>query len=77
MGYRKAPSPTLMNALSVMKNEYRWAKLEEQGAYLITSPEPPFIILWATKKWTQLTGYVLNDILAEDISILSGPKTDK
>lgn len=37
------------------------------GAYLVLTPVRPFYMLWATRKWTQLTGYLVNDVIAYDI----------
>lgn len=50
----RAPDPALLAAVSVMKSDHGWAQLEDRGPFLITSAEPPFLILWATKNWTQV-----------------------
>ena len=59
-----------------MKSEPNWSKLEDEGAYLVLTPLRPFYMLWATRKWTQLTGYLVNDVIAYDICTLLGPKAD-
>lgn len=33
----------------------RWRELENEGAILVVAPEDPYYILWATKKWTQVS----------------------
>jgi hypothetical protein len=35
----------------------------------VLSPSGPFLVLWATKRWTQLTGYLVNDVIGASISI--------
>jgi len=49
----------------VMRNEPKWTGLDEDGAYLVLSPSGPFLVLWATKRWTQLTGYLVNDVIGQ------------
>jgi hypothetical protein len=63
-------------SLLLMKSEPAWSKLEDEGAYLVLTPLRPFFMLWATRKWTQLTGYLVNDVIAYDICTLLGPKAD-
>jgi hypothetical protein len=53
----------LIAALSVMRSEPKWTGLDDDGASLVLSPSGPFLVLWATKRWTQLTGYLVNDVL--------------
>jgi hypothetical protein len=59
----------LIAALSVMRSEPKWTGLDDDGAYLVLSPSGPFLVLWATKRWTQLTGYLVNDVLGASISL--------
>jgi hypothetical protein len=73
---RKPPSPEVIASLLLMKSEPCWSKLEDEGAYLVLTPLRPFFMLWATRKWTQLTGYLVNDVIASDICTLLGPKAD-
>ena len=73
---RNAPSRELIEAVSAMKAEVQWSKLEDDGAYVIITPIAPYYMLWATKRWTQVMGYFVNDLLGLDISLLFGPKTD-
>lgn len=69
------PSPELMETLNVLKGESNWGKLEDlTDSYLVITPEAPYYMLWATRKWSQLLGYFINDILAQEISSLfQGP----
>ena len=76
LSYRKPPSPEVIASLLLMKSEARWSKLEDEGAYLVLTPLRPFYMLWATRKWTQLTGFLVNDVIAYDICTLLGPKAD-
>lgn len=73
---RKPPSPEVIASLLLMKSEPGWSKLEDEGAYLVVTPLRPYFMLWATRKWTQLTGYLVNDVIAYDICTLLGPKAD-
>lgn len=75
---RAPPSPAVMATLSVMQSELNWSNLEEEGsAYLVVTSASPYFILWSTKKFTQLTGFLVNDVIAYDFDILSGPLTNK
>lgn len=75
---RPPPSSALIDSLMQMQRESRWQRFEDfcEGVLVLT-PEPPYCILWATKKWTLLTGYLLNEVLALDVDVLTGARTDK
>ncbi len=76
---RHVPSAEVMETLSLMKAEAKWSKLEDEssntptGSYLVVTATRPFYMLWATKRWTQLMGYLVNDIIAYELSVLFGP----
>ena len=72
---KKETSERLFSALSCMKLESGWERLNDEGAFLIFTP-PPMKAVWATRKWTLLTGFVWNDILCCELSFLSGASTD-
>jgi hypothetical protein len=75
--FRKPPSPEVIATLLLMKCEPCWSKLEDEGAFLVLTSLRPFFMLWATRKWTQLTGYLVNDVIAYDVCALLGPKADR
>jgi hypothetical protein len=75
-GMMITPSKELMESVGAMKLDKNWAKLEEDGAYVVLSPYHPFYMIWTTKKWTQVMGYFIHDILGVEINLLFGPKTD-
>ena len=54
--HRTPPSAEVIASLLLMRSESGWSKLEDEGAYLVVTPLRPFFMLWATRKWTQLTG---------------------
>lgn len=84
---RHVPSPEVMETLSLMKSESKWAKLEDEStfsttnsnvhsnAYLVVTAQRPYFMLWATKKWSQMMGYLVNDIIAYELSVVFGPQT--
>eukprot|EP01035_Chromulina_nebulosa_P017731 gene17731-23323_t len=72
------PSAQLLSALSKMQSESNWMRLEEDGgAFLIVANEEPYYIVWATKAWSKMTGYLLNEILACDVSVIEGKSSDR
>lgn len=72
------PSSSLMAAVSAMKRESRWLTLEESGqACVVLTPAEPQLIVWATKQWTNLTGYFINELIASELSCLYGPHTNR
>ncbi|KAJ1435098.1 hypothetical protein B484DRAFT_393722, partial [Ochromonadaceae sp. CCMP2298] len=73
---RPPPSSHVIDSLLRMRLEPAWGRLEEEGAFLVLTPQRPFFMLWATKRWTQLTGYLVNDLIAYEVFALLGPKTD-
>ena len=54
--HRHPPTATLLSALLPLQLERRWMRLEEEGAFVIVSAESPYYILWATKKWSKVSG---------------------
>lgn len=78
-GYQpRATLPSgVARAISVLRNERACEALEEKGAYLIMGAQFPYLIIGATRKWTQITGFLLSDILARDISFLEGAQSNK
>ena len=70
-----------METLSRMQSEPRWAKLEQDSmshatcSYLVLTAQSPFFMLWASRRWTQLTGYLVNDIIAYEVAALFGVHT--
>lgn len=73
---RHPPTAAMLSALLPMQLERRWMRLEEEGAFVIISAEAPFYILWATKKWSKLTGYLINEVLSFHISLIMGPQKE-
>jgi hypothetical protein len=72
------PSPQLLSALAVMQLEEKWLLLEDQGAFAITTSAPPHSIVWATRSWCKLTGYLLNEVLSLDIiTLFQGSSVDR
>eukprot|EP01038_Epipyxis_sp_PR26KG_P009397 gene9397-12656_t len=62
------PSSAIMSTLALMQSETLWGRLEDDdSAHLVISAHAPFYILWATRKWTQLTGFLLNEVIALDV----------
>jgi hypothetical protein len=66
----------ILSSLNIMRLETGWEKLADEGAFVIITFEKPYFILWATKKFTQLTGYLVNDVLASSFENLLNTKTD-
>ena len=44
----------MARAISVLRNEPAWEALEEVGAFLILGSQYPFLIIGATRKWSQV-----------------------
>lgn len=74
--FRNPPNAELIKELRKIQGEPQLRMLEDQGALLLLSPLSPYYMLWATRNWTQLTGYLVNDVVAYDINLLFGPQTD-
>jgi hypothetical protein len=76
---RHVPSAEVMETLSRMRAETRWQRLEDDSAhsptssYLVLTPQRPFYMLWATKRFTSLLGYLVHDLIAYEFSVLFGP----
>jgi hypothetical protein len=51
--------------------------LEELGAFLILGAQFPYLVIGATKKWSQVTGFLMSDVLARDLSFLEGAQSNK
>lgn len=66
----------ILSSLNIMRLESGWEKLAEEGAFVIITFDKPYFILWATKKFTLLTGYLVNDVLASSFENLLSIKTD-
>jgi serine/threonine protein kinase len=75
---RRGSMPLVVSqALLTVRRESQWEMLEQAGAFLILSAEFPFLVLGATKKWSQITGFLLSDIIARDLSFLEGTLSNK
>ena len=55
--YHLPPSPALLSALAIMQQEERWLLLEDEGVFVVVTPTPPYLILWATKSWVKVCDY--------------------
>jgi hypothetical protein len=64
-------------AISTLRSEPAWDELEALGPVLILGAQFPYLVIGATKKWSQLTGFLMSDVVAKDISFLEGAQSNK
>lgn len=68
---------SVARAIATLRAEPAWDALESLGPVLIVGAKKPFLVIGATKKWSQLTGFLMSDVVAKDLSFLEGAQSNK
>lgn len=75
--YRPNLPAAVARAISTLRAEPAWDALEGLGPVLILGAQSPYLVIGATKKWSQLTGFLMSDTIAKDLSFMEGAQSNK